>query len=64
MVVRSASGTLGGVPMKHISLVTLIFQNSALILVRPPSTATYTNAVEERNEHAEKLEEEADSASG
>ncbi|KAI4620216.1 hypothetical protein J4E80_004742 [Alternaria sp. BMP 0032] len=33
MVVRSASGTLGGVPMKHVSLVTLIFQNSALILV-------------------------------
>ncbi|KAI4925525.1 hypothetical protein J4E85_007404 [Alternaria conjuncta] len=33
MVVKSASGTLGGVPMKHVSLVTLIFQNSALILV-------------------------------
>ncbi|KAL7770114.1 hypothetical protein CFE70_000047 [Pyrenophora teres f. teres 0-1] len=32
MVVRSASGTLGGIPMKHLSLVTLTFQNSALIL--------------------------------
>ncbi|KAF1832066.1 nucleotide-sugar transporter [Decorospora gaudefroyi] len=33
MVVRSASGTLGGVSMKHLSLVTLTFQNSALILI-------------------------------
>ncbi|EFQ88552.1 hypothetical protein PTT_15519 [Pyrenophora teres f. teres 0-1] len=33
MVVRSASGTLGGIPMKHLSLVTLTFQNSALILI-------------------------------
>ncbi|KAF1936967.1 nucleotide-sugar transporter [Clathrospora elynae] len=38
MVVRSAAGTLGGVSMKHLSLVTLTrgqltFQNSALILI-------------------------------
>ncbi|RYN64208.1 hypothetical protein AA0118_g4087 [Alternaria tenuissima] len=39
MVVRAASGTLGGVSMKHLSLVTLTFQNSALILVRPPFMA-------------------------
>ncbi|KAF1363041.1 nucleotide-sugar transporter [Lizonia empirigonia] len=30
---RSASGSLGGISMKHISLVTLTFQNSALILI-------------------------------
>ncbi|KAI4950056.1 hypothetical protein J4E91_004712 [Alternaria rosae] len=60
MVVRSASGTLGGVPMKHISL--LIFQNSALILVRMPSTANhYPNAIEEHTEHADTVEEEAES---
>ncbi|CAO2655706.1 Nn.00g045090.m01.CDS01 [Neocucurbitaria sp. VM-36] len=29
----TASGTLGGVSMKHLSLITLTFQNSALILV-------------------------------
>ncbi|RYN76382.1 hypothetical protein AA0117_g5808 [Alternaria alternata] len=39
MVVRAASGTLGGVSMKHLSLVTLTFQNSALILVRLPFMA-------------------------
>ncbi|EMD93616.1 hypothetical protein COCHEDRAFT_1171564 [Bipolaris maydis C5] len=33
MVVRTASGTLGGVSMKHLSLVTLTVQNSALILI-------------------------------
>ncbi|KAF2853126.1 hypothetical protein T440DRAFT_444900 [Plenodomus tracheiphilus IPT5] len=33
MITRSASGTLGGVSMKHLSLATLTFQNSALILI-------------------------------
>ncbi|KAG9188958.1 hypothetical protein G6011_05826 [Alternaria panax] len=53
MVVRSASGTLGGVSMKHLSLVTLTFQNSALILVGPPFTNGYSRAIEERNEYAD-----------
>jgi len=83
MVVRSASGTLGGVPMKHVSLVTvsqssshslytqklihaqLIFQNSALILVRLPSTAKhYPNAIEQHTEHADTVEKQAGSDSG
>lgn len=33
MVVRTATGTLMGVSMKHLSLATLTFQNSALILI-------------------------------
>jgi hypothetical protein len=50
--------------MQKLIPAQLIFQNSALILVRMPSTANhYPNAIEEHTEHADTVEEEAESVS-